>query len=57
MSRQSALNTSKALEGVHGVHLVPHSPFALEEIKQHGDFHKSRCESSAVGASQLLIVQ
>ncbi|XP_026380846.1 uncharacterized protein LOC113275531 [Papaver somniferum] len=31
MSPQSTLNTSKALEGVHGVHLVPHAPFAIEE--------------------------
>lgn len=57
MSPQGALKTSKALEGVHGVHLVPHSPFPLEEINQHRDFQNSTCESSVFGASQQLIVQ
>ncbi|KAK2999242.1 hypothetical protein RJ639_022755 [Escallonia herrerae] len=56
MSPQSALNTGRALEGLHGVHLVPHSPFALEEINQE-DFHQSTCQSSAIGARQQLIVQ
>ncbi|KAK2975790.1 hypothetical protein RJ640_026052 [Escallonia rubra] len=57
MSPQSALNTGRALEGLHGVHLVPHSPFALEEINQREDFHQSTCQSSAIGARQQLIVQ
>ncbi|KAA8529043.1 hypothetical protein F0562_033469 [Nyssa sinensis] len=57
MCPQSRLNHSRALEGVHGVHLVPHSPFALEEINQHGDFCQSTCESPAFGANQRLIVQ
>uniref|UniRef100_A0A5B7ANP4 Uncharacterized protein n=1 Tax=Davidia involucrata TaxID=16924 RepID=A0A5B7ANP4_DAVIN len=57
MCPQSTLNHSRALEGVHGVHLVPHSPFALEEINQHGDFRLSTCESPAFGANQHLIVQ
>ncbi|OIS95632.1 hypothetical protein A4A49_58553 [Nicotiana attenuata] len=43
----SSFTPSKALEGVHGVHLVPHSPFAMEEMR-HEDFH---------GSSQQLIVQ
>ncbi|XP_059655386.1 uncharacterized protein LOC132302520 [Cornus florida] len=57
MSPQSALNPSRALEGVHGVQLVPHSPFATEKINQHGDFHQATCENSAVGADRHLTVQ
>lgn len=57
MCPQSALNKSRALEGIHGVHLVPHSPFTVEEINQHESFHSSSCQTSVVGASQLLILQ
>ncbi|KAA8532564.1 hypothetical protein F0562_032620 [Nyssa sinensis] len=57
MSPQSSLNHSRALEGVHGVHVLPRLPFTLEERTQHGDFDQLRCESSAVGANQRLIVQ
>ncbi|XP_031286103.1 uncharacterized protein LOC116144816 [Pistacia vera] len=53
---QSASNNSKALEGLHGVHVVPHSPFAHHEIDQNGEFD-STCESSTLGASQLLLMQ
>ncbi|KAL8161242.1 hypothetical protein V2J09_012731 [Rumex salicifolius] len=37
MSPQSVLKSNKALEGLHGVHVVPHAPFSMEEISQHGD--------------------
>ncbi|KAI3923852.1 hypothetical protein MKW92_007824 [Papaver armeniacum] len=47
MSPQSTLNTSKALEGVHGVHLVPHAPFAIEE-----NFSRSCTE-----ANQILLMK
>uniref|UniRef100_A0A164SQ26 Uncharacterized protein n=1 Tax=Daucus carota subsp. sativus TaxID=79200 RepID=A0A164SQ26_DAUCS len=57
MSPQSALNKSKALEGIHGVHLVPHSPFVVEEINQQESFHQSCSQTSVVGPSQLLILQ
>ncbi|KAK9277049.1 hypothetical protein L1049_006588 [Liquidambar formosana] len=57
MSPQSTSNHSRALEGVHGVHLVPRSPFASEEITQHGDFHQSTCASSSIGAYQRLLVK
>lgn len=57
MSPQSTSNSSRALQGVHGVHLVPHSPFAFEEITKHGDFHQSTDESSGIGANQRLLVK
>lgn len=57
MSPEGTLKTGRALEGVHGVHLVPRSPFALEDVTQHGNFQQSTCKSSATGASQRLIVQ
>lgn len=56
MSQESTPNRSKALEGVHGVHVVPHSPFTVQEVSQHGEF-KSSCENSAIGAGQLLLMQ
>ncbi|KAI9170483.1 hypothetical protein LWI28_028734 [Acer negundo] len=46
---------NKALEGVHGVHVVPHSPFEFKEINQHGDLSTS--EATAIGANQLLLMQ
>ncbi|GAV63128.1 hypothetical protein CFOL_v3_06649 [Cephalotus follicularis] len=56
MSPQSNLNSSKTLEGVHGLHVVPHSPFSLEEITQHGDL-LSASESSAIESNQQLSVR
>lgn len=50
MGPQSALKSSKALEGVHGVHVVPHAPFSMEEISQHGDSGHSTFGSSSTEA-------
>ncbi|PON98140.1 fold protein [Trema orientale] len=54
MSPQSTLYPSRVLEGVHGVHVVPHSPFTSEETSQDENFPKSSCGSSAFGVNQLL---
>lgn len=54
MSPESTSNSRKALEGVHGVHVMPHAPFALEEISKHGDYPQS---SSRIGLNQQLFVQ
>ncbi|XP_044489181.1 uncharacterized protein LOC123213743 [Mangifera indica] len=56
MSPQSASDNSKALKGLHGVHVVPHSPFPHHEITQSGEFD-SCCEGSAFGESQLQLMQ
>ncbi|CAI9095994.1 OLC1v1032052C5 [Oldenlandia corymbosa var. corymbosa] len=56
MTTQTALKPSNFLEGVHGVHLAPHSPFMLEEMK-HGDLLQSTCESFSFGTRQRLTVQ
>lgn len=56
MSPQNTLDRSSALEGVHGVHLVPHSPFASEEIT-HGGSHHSTSRGSKTGANQQLVMQ
>lgn len=53
MSPQSKLNPSRVLDGVHGVHVVPHSPFASEETIQDENFPKSSCGSSAFGVNQM----
>ncbi|KAI3466980.1 hypothetical protein Pfo_023643 [Paulownia fortunei] len=57
MTPESALKPSKALTGVHGVHLVSHSPISFREIKQHGGFSESACGTSTIGSNQQLIVQ
>ncbi|KAL1338669.1 hypothetical protein HN51_033276 [Arachis hypogaea] len=57
MSPNSILKRSKALEGVHGVHVEPHSPFGLTEDNQNGDLHASTCGSSTTETNQLLLMQ
>ncbi|PHT48141.1 hypothetical protein CQW23_12349 [Capsicum baccatum] len=57
MGAQCPVKPKTALEGVHGVQVVPHSPFALEEIKQHGDLHQPRNAIFPVGTRHQLIVQ
>ncbi|XP_010263211.1 PREDICTED: uncharacterized protein LOC104601524 [Nelumbo nucifera] len=58
MSPACSLSPCKALEGVHGVHLLPHSPFVVEEIPQYGDLHHSTSEEGpAFGANQKLLMQ
>ncbi|KAG8382769.1 hypothetical protein BUALT_Bualt05G0111700 [Buddleja alternifolia] len=57
MTPEGALKPSKALNGVHGVHLLPHSPFSFQEIKQHADFSQSAYGTSNIGSSQQLKVQ
>ncbi|KAK6157597.1 hypothetical protein DH2020_011845 [Rehmannia glutinosa] len=57
MTPESALKPSKALIGVHGVHLVSHSPFSFQEIKQHGDHNESARGTSNLGSNQRLIMQ
>lgn len=58
MCPQIATHTSKALEGLHGVHAVPlpHPPFALEDSKQNGD-SQSTHQNSVFGANQQLLMQ
>lgn len=57
MTREGALMPNKALSGVYGVHLLPHSPFEFQAIKQHGDSNQSGCGTSTIGSNQRLIGQ
>ncbi|KAL0408968.1 UNVERIFIED_CONTAM: hypothetical protein Sradi_1831200 [Sesamum radiatum] len=57
MTPEDALKPSKALNGVHGVRMLPHSPFTFQEIKQHGDLNQSACGTSSIGSNQWLIAQ
>ncbi|OVA01734.1 hypothetical protein BVC80_9071g66 [Macleaya cordata] len=57
MSPQCTVHTGRTLEGVHGVHLVPHSPFAVKETPQSGDFHHSEFDRSRNEANQRLLMQ
>ncbi|XP_057777493.1 uncharacterized protein LOC130995977 [Salvia miltiorrhiza] len=52
MTPEGSLKPSKALNGVHGVHLLPHSPFTVQEIKQHGELNRPACGTSSVRYSQ-----
>lgn len=56
MSPNTALRRSKALEGLHGVQVFPHSQSALEEINQQGDFQSSH-DKSFIAANQPLLMQ
>ncbi|KAL6001555.1 hypothetical protein ACLOJK_007293 [Asimina triloba] len=48
---------SRALDGVHGVHLVPRSPFTVHEISRNGDCNTSTFEGSeTIGAAQGLLI-
>ncbi|KAL0326890.1 UNVERIFIED_CONTAM: hypothetical protein Sangu_1767000 [Sesamum angustifolium] len=51
MTPEDALKPIKALNGVHGVRMLPHSPFTFQEIKQHGDLSQSACGTSSIGAT------
>nr|XP_028951220.1 uncharacterized protein LOC103402583 isoform X2 [Malus domestica] len=57
MSPQSTLNPSRALEGMHGVHVVPCSRLEIEETTETGDLSHSTCGSSAIGGNQQLFMQ
>ncbi|KAG6396734.1 hypothetical protein SASPL_142891 [Salvia splendens] len=53
MTPEGSLKPSKkALNGVHGVHLLPHSPFTVQEIKQHGELNRSACGTSSLRRSK-----
>ncbi|XVE74690.1 hypothetical protein DITRI_Ditri12bG0037600 [Diplodiscus trichospermus] len=58
MSLHTALQPRKDLEGLHGVQLqvVPHSPFALEETNQQGDFQSTH-DRSFITSNQPLLMQ
>ncbi|XP_057530486.1 uncharacterized protein LOC130808939 [Amaranthus tricolor] len=45
MGPQSTMSSNRALEGVHGVQVVPHAPFVVEEVTQHGD-QRTICKNS-----------
>lgn len=56
MTNQGALKSTKALEGLHAVHVVSHSPFISEEIKD-GELAQATCKRSAIESNQRLIMQ
>lgn len=59
MTTWNTSSSSKALEGVHGVHMVPHAPFQVHELSQHGDCHHSTCEegSGSMESNQRLLMR
>ncbi|KAE8667200.1 hypothetical protein F3Y22_tig00112429pilonHSYRG00011 [Hibiscus syriacus] len=56
MCLRTTSRPSKALEGVHGVQVSPHSPFAFVEINQHGEFQSTH-DGSFITANQPLLMQ
>jgi hypothetical protein len=57
MSQNRTLNHSRALEGVHGVHVVPHSPFSVTETNQSGGLRPSAGGTSTTEDNQFLLMQ
>lgn len=57
MSHKTTMECCRALQDVHGVHVVTHSPFSSEETLQDGDIRQFTSGSSAVGMNQRLHVQ
>lgn len=43
---------NKVLDGVHGMRLLPHSPFKAENIHQHAGY-----DTSSDGTCQSLVIQ
>ncbi|KAK8691579.1 hypothetical protein V6N13_075083 [Hibiscus sabdariffa] len=56
MSPQTVLRHSKALEGLYGVQVFPHSQSASEESNQQGNFHSIH-DKSFITANQPLLIQ
>ncbi|KAM7270862.1 hypothetical protein ACFE04_030076 [Oxalis oulophora] len=56
MGPQSNSTSTNALEGMHGLHVAPHSPFALQEVTQRGDSFSTSINSD-FGCSQQLSVK
>ncbi|GAA0163035.1 hypothetical protein LIER_19006 [Lithospermum erythrorhizon] len=48
MSSQSVLKTHRTLEGLHGVHLEPHSLFSFKELKEQEDREVDRARQRLV---------
>lgn len=57
MAEETALKPSKALNGLHGLQLVPLLPLTFQEIKNHGDFKEPSCGTSNSRSNQQLITQ
>ncbi|KAL7090842.1 hypothetical protein ACP275_12G067600 [Erythranthe tilingii] len=59
MTPESAFQPSKSLTGLHGVHLVSHSSFSFQDIKQNHDSNESSSGTGIVniGISKRPIVQ
>ncbi|KAL8224395.1 hypothetical protein R6Q57_019870 [Mikania cordata] len=56
MGSESQTTTRRTLDQVHGVHVIQHSSFDLEEISQNGNFQQSTDGRLAIGVNQLLKV-
>ncbi|XP_020239517.1 uncharacterized protein LOC109818453 isoform X2 [Cajanus cajan] len=56
-TQKSIMNHSRTLEGVHGVQVVPHSPFDFTETNQSGDFSTSNGGAPTTEANRLLLMQ
>ncbi|KAA0046324.1 hypothetical protein IC582_021968 [Cucumis melo] len=57
MGIQNKSNSSRALEGLHGVTIVAESQFAVEKTTQDGEFSQSSCGNSAISVNQPFLKQ
>ncbi|XP_076932993.1 uncharacterized protein LOC143598735 [Bidens hawaiensis] len=56
MDQPSTGGSTRTLDRVHGVHVIQHSPFGIEEISQDGSFQRATDGRFTVGVHQLLRV-
>jgi len=51
------MSSIKALDGIHGVRVNPHSPFSLELFHRDGDLCQSDCQTSSIQTTQGFLMQ
>ncbi|KAI4381470.1 hypothetical protein MLD38_007539 [Melastoma candidum] len=57
MCPPSTLTASNGFHNVHGIHMVPHAPFVLEEVSQHGDLCRETQKSSGLRLNHQQLAQ
>lgn len=56
MCPQSVLNSGRSLKGVHGLHVVSHAPFVVEEVTKNRD-RRPACKTSNTRFDNNILMQ
>ncbi|KAL8142063.1 hypothetical protein V2J09_015095 [Rumex salicifolius] len=51
------MSSIKALDGIHGARVKPHSPYSLELFHRDGDLCQSDCQTSSIQTTQGFLMQ